>query len=97
MAPAWQETPEHFEDIEKEMAGIRSQMAPDLSDLRKYAEPTALKERVRQDLQGRVFGTAGIPSATAAARREPRTVAALVALAVAAVLVVRRASSGSDR
>ncbi len=56
VSPAMQETPAHFEDIEKEMAGIRSRMASDLTDLRKHAEPRLIKEQAKQNLQERLQG-----------------------------------------
>ncbi|MDP8950762.1 MAG: apolipoprotein A1/A4/E family protein [Actinomycetota bacterium] len=56
VSPAAQETPARFEDIEKEMAGIRSRMASDLTDLRKHAAPRVVKEQAKQNLRERLQG-----------------------------------------
>ena len=56
VAPAVQETPAHFEDIEKEMAEIRSRMASNLTDLRQHAEPRTVKAQVKQNLRERLQG-----------------------------------------
>ena len=42
------------ERIEREMFEIRSQMAPDMTDLRKHVEPQAVAEQVKQTIRQRV-------------------------------------------
>lgn len=85
--PAVQETPTHFRDIEKEMAGIRLRIDPDLRDLRKCVEPQIVKEQVERDLRERLRT---VPSSLRSTlqRRQPLTF--LVVLAAVAVLVGRR-------
>ncbi|MGH3146543.1 MAG: DUF3618 domain-containing protein [Rubrobacter sp.] len=63
LPPDRQETPEHFQLIEKEMQEIRARMAPDLTDLRKHVDPRVAAEQAKQsarqqllDLVGRVRG-----------------------------------------
>ena len=46
-----EQTPER---IEREMFEIRSQMAPDMEDLRKHIEPQVVAERVKQTLRERL-------------------------------------------
>lgn len=65
LPPAEQETPEHFELIEKDMAGIRTRMAPDLSDLRKHVEPRAIKEQAKRSLRERLRNIPRTVKATA--------------------------------
>ena len=64
VSPRMQETPAHFEDIEKEMAEIRSRMASDLTDLRKHAEPRMVKEQAKQNLRERLRGILDPPKTT---------------------------------
>jgi hypothetical protein len=42
------------ERIEREMFEIRSQMAPDMTDLRKHVEPQVVAEQVKQTIRQRV-------------------------------------------
>jgi hypothetical protein len=42
------------ERIEREMFEIRSQMAPDMTDLRKHIEPQVVAEQVKQTIRQRV-------------------------------------------
>lgn len=44
------------ERIEREMFEIRSQMAPDMTDLRKHVEPQVVAEQVKQTIRQRVKG-----------------------------------------
>ena len=69
VAPAVQETPAHFEDIEKEMAEIRSRMASNLTDLRQHAEPRTVKAQVKQNLRERLQGVLD-PAKTALKRQQ---------------------------
>jgi hypothetical protein len=64
VSPAAQETPAHFEDIEKEMAEIRGRMASDLTDLRIHAEPQMVKEQAKQNLRERLRGILDPPKTT---------------------------------
>jgi hypothetical protein len=59
VSPMKQETPEHFALIEEEMFEIRSQMAADISDLRKHVEPQAVREQAKQGLRERLNGALG--------------------------------------
>ncbi len=68
MPPAVQETPAHFEVIEKEMAEIRSRMASDLTDLRQHAEPRMVKAQMKQNLRERLQGV--LDSAKTALERQ---------------------------
>ena len=72
VSPAALETPAHFEDVEKEMAGIRSRMASDLTELRKHAEPRVLKEQAKQNLQERLHGVLD-PAKTTLERQQTET------------------------
>jgi hypothetical protein len=69
VAPAVQETPAHFEDIEKEMAEIRSRMAYNLADLRQHAEPRTVKAQVKQTLRERLQGVLDPAKKTALKRQ----------------------------
>lgn len=93
MPPAMQETPAHFEALEKEMAGIRLRIDPDLRDLRKHAEPQMVKEQVERNLRGRLHA---VPTVLKNALQRPGPLASLAFLAIATVLVARGKSGGDD-
>lgn len=95
MSPAMQETPAHFREIEKEMAGIRLRIDPNLRDLRKHAEPQMVKEQVERNLRERFHAVPGVLK-NALQRQQPGPLASLAVLAIVTVLVARRISGGDD-
>lgn len=54
LPPDRQETPEHFELIEKDMREIQARMRPDLRDLRNTMEPRALGEKAKLGVRQRL-------------------------------------------
>ncbi len=93
--PAVQETPAHFERIEQEMAEIRSRTAPNLVDLRRYAEPLAVKEQMWQGALEYLYGIRST-LASASESRQPGPLAALIVLFTVVVLVLRRIGGRGD-
>ena len=59
LPPARQETFEHFELIEGQMAEIRDRMAPDLRDLRTHLDPKTAADRTKRTLRNRLRALLG--------------------------------------
>jgi hypothetical protein len=58
------------ERIEREMFEIRSQMAPDMTDLRKHVEPQVVAEQVKQTIRQRVKAALDRVKATLKAKQQ---------------------------
>ena len=58
------------ERIEREMFEIRSQMAPDMTDLRKHVEPQVVAEQVKQTRRQRVKAALDRVKATLKAKQQ---------------------------
>lgn len=56
LPPDRQETPEHFELIEKDMRGIRDRMSPNLRDLHSHTTPKSLGQQTKRSLRQRLRG-----------------------------------------
>ncbi len=94
--PAVQETPAHLEHIEREMAEIRSRMAPDLSNLRKHIEPRAVQEQIQRGV-AEGLRRARVAFVSKSGGRRPGSLIALMVLAALAILVICRANGREDR
>lgn len=80
--------------LEEEMAGTRSRMAADLSDLKKHVEPQVVKEQVQRGVWERLRAFLYALRPSGSGSRPP--VAPLILVAVLVVLLARRVGGRDD-